>query len=85
MQPLFYTTLYYGLHRSEVLGLKWDAIDFENDTLEIKHTVVKQTTIVAKDKTKNRSWKKKIHFTSRNKGSFAKPKKGITEKQKNIR
>lgn len=59
MQPLIYSTLYYGLRRSEVLGLKWDAIDFENNTLEIKHTVVKHTTIVAKDKTKTAAGKRK--------------------------
>ena len=32
-------TIFYGLRRSEILGLKWDAIDFENDTLIIRHTV----------------------------------------------
>ncbi|MDL2252994.1 site-specific integrase, partial [Ruminococcaceae bacterium OttesenSCG-928-I18] len=30
---------FYGMRRSEVLGLRWDAIDFERDTLTIKHTV----------------------------------------------
>ena len=30
---------FYGMRRSEVLGLKWDAIDFENDTIVIRHTV----------------------------------------------
>ncbi len=59
LQPLIYTTLYYGLRRSEVLGLKWDAVDFVNDTLEIKHTVVEHTTIVAKDKTKTAAGKRK--------------------------
>ena len=29
---LFQVTAFYGLRRSEVLGLKWDAIDFENKT-----------------------------------------------------
>ncbi len=52
LQPLIYVTLYYGLRRSEVLGLKWGAIDFNNDTIEIRHTVVKNLTVVAKDKTK---------------------------------
>mgnify|MGYP000422488815 FL=1 len=52
MQLLIYTTLYYGLRRSEVLNLKWNTADFENDSLEIKNTVVKHTTIVTKDKTK---------------------------------
>lgn len=55
LQGLVYTTLYYGLRRSEVLGLKWDAVDFENNTLEIKHTVVKISTIVAEDTTKTTS------------------------------
>ena len=52
LQPLIYMTLYYGLRRGEVLGLKWSAIDFKNDKIKINHTVVKHTTIVAKDKTK---------------------------------
>ncbi len=30
---------FYGLRRAEVVGLKWDAIDFERGTLTVKHTV----------------------------------------------
>lgn len=30
---------FYGLRRGEVLGLKWDAIDFQRGTLTIKRTV----------------------------------------------
>ena len=30
---------FYGLRRSEVIGLKWDAIDFTNKTIAIRHTV----------------------------------------------
>lgn len=30
---------FYGLRRSEAIGLKWDAIDFQNDTITIRHTV----------------------------------------------
>ena len=30
---------FYGLRRSEVVGLKWEAIDFENKTIAIRHTV----------------------------------------------
>ena len=55
LEPLVYVTLYYGLRRSEVLGLKWDAIDFENNTISIKHVVVKNKTVVAKDSTKSYS------------------------------
>jgi len=53
LQPVLYLTLYYGLRRSEVLGLKWNAIDFSANTLRIQHTVVRQKTLVVKDKTKS--------------------------------
>lgn len=29
---------YYGLRRSEVLGLRWQAIDFEQETISVEHT-----------------------------------------------
>ena len=31
---------YYGLRRSEVLGLRWNAIDFERKTISISHKVI---------------------------------------------
>lgn len=40
------------LRKSEILGLKWSAIDFKKDRIKINHTVVKHTSVVAKDKTK---------------------------------
>ena len=51
---------FYGLRRSEVVGLKWDAIDFERKTISIRHTVVQFTMdgknhIVQKDSTKTKS------------------------------
>ncbi len=45
-------SLYYGLRRSEVLGLKWSAVDFGRNTITINHTIVKNLTIEAKDTTK---------------------------------
>lgn len=51
---------FYGLRRSEALGLKWSAIDLVNRTITIKHTVTsgslngKLITIV-KDRTKNKA------------------------------
>ncbi len=53
--PLLYITVIYGLRRSEVLGLKWDSINFENKTICIKHTVVCCTQLVEKDSTKTDS------------------------------
>lgn len=40
-----------------MLGIKWDSIDFENNTLTIKHTVVKSETkkIIEQDTTKTAS------------------------------
>lgn len=55
LYPLIRTAIVYGLRRSELLGLKWDSLDFENGTLVIRHTVVKVYTTVAKDKTKTKS------------------------------
>ncbi|MBQ7171925.1 MAG: site-specific integrase [Clostridia bacterium] len=55
LQALVYVTLYYGLRRSEVLGLRWSAIDFDRNTLSINHTVVKNRTIVKKDTVKSQT------------------------------
>ena len=52
LYPVVVITLYYGLRRSEVLGLRWSAVDFRNDTISIEHTVVKNLTIESKDSTK---------------------------------
>lgn len=53
LYPVIKLTIVYGLRRSEVLGLKWDSVDFEAETLMIKHTVSKVSKVVEKDKTKN--------------------------------
>ena len=51
---------FYGLRRSEVLGLKWDAIDFQQNTITIKHTITScrvngRLVEVASDTTKTKS------------------------------
>ena len=51
---------FYGLRRSEIMGLRWQAIDFESNTITIDHTVVQfrtggETKIVSKERTKNKS------------------------------
>lgn len=55
LYPLVLVTLYYGLRRSEVLGLKWEAIDRGRGEIRIVHTVVKNLTTVCKDRTKTPS------------------------------
>lgn len=58
--PVF-LALYYGLRRSEVAGLMWDAIDFKNRQITISHVVVAvqmkgyKTIYDAKDRPKNRA------------------------------
>ncbi|MBQ8301375.1 MAG: hypothetical protein IJX57_05370 [Clostridia bacterium] len=39
LHDMIYITFMYGFHRSELMGLKWSAIDFENGTLTVRHTV----------------------------------------------
>lgn len=51
---------FYGLRRSEVIGLKWDAIDFERNTITVQHTVTScnvdgKNMLVAADRTKTKS------------------------------
>ena len=53
-------TAFYGFRRSEVIGLRWSAINLDNGTITVSHTVtrgmkngVKQ--VICEDKTKNKS------------------------------
>ena len=51
---------FYGLRRSEIIGLQWKAIDFESNRITINHTVVQtlvdgKMQILSKDRTKNKS------------------------------
>ena len=55
LHDMIYLTFMYGLRRSELMGLKWDAIDFSGGTVSINHTVVVHNIVVEKDKTKNAS------------------------------
>lgn len=61
--PLVKITALYGLRRSELLGLRWDSIDFEAKTMTIRHTVAKVTEVIAKDKTKNASSRRTFPLT----------------------
>lgn len=51
---------YYGLRRSEIIGLRWSAIDFDRKTITINHVVVdvsenKTKKLLKKDRTKTKS------------------------------
>jgi integrase len=51
---------FYGLRRSEVIGLRWESINFETNSITIEHTVTEalidgKRITVADDKTKSKS------------------------------
>lgn len=52
---------FYGFRRSEVIGLKWSAVDFENDTITIDHTITQSNgKLIIRDKTKTKSSKRTL-------------------------
>ena len=63
LYPLIRLTALYGLRRSEALGLCWDCVNFEAETITIRRTVSKVMTVVAKDKTKNNSSRRSFPMT----------------------
>jgi len=51
---------FYGFRRSEIVGLKWSTVDFDNNTITIQFTVTScnidgKRQIVEKERTKNKS------------------------------
>lgn len=54
LKPAVFLALFTGLRRSEVLGLKWDCVDFDRNTISIRNTVVKITSVIERQATKNR-------------------------------
>ena len=53
---------YYGLRRSELLGLKWSSINWKKSTITIEHTVVRIVSIISEDNTKTRSGTRTLYF-----------------------
>ena len=52
LYAIFYLTIFFGLRREEVLGLKWSAINFKTKTMRINHTVTKGTKVNRLNRTK---------------------------------
>lgn len=50
--PLIKIAAVYGMRRSELLGLKWDSVDFINKQVTVQHVVSRFTTTVEKNDTK---------------------------------
>ena len=39
LEDIVIVTAFYGFRRSEVLGLRWQSIDFDNNIISVNHTV----------------------------------------------
>ena len=83
--PLLKITAIYGLRRSEVLGLKWDSINFEAGTVTIRHTVSGVTKAVEKDKTKNTSSYRSFPLTEEARQIFLAAKEAEEENRRLFR
>ena len=51
---------FYGLRRSEAVGLRWKSVNFESNTITVNHTITMpyldgKRTLLAEDRTKNKS------------------------------
>ena len=56
LETVIRLTATYGLRRSEVCGLRWESVDFENGTISICHTAVSNKNgVIYADATKTRS------------------------------
>lgn len=62
LMPIAFMGAYYGLRRSEILGLKWSAVDFDKKLITINHTVVRVKTIDESDNTKTPEGKRSLNL-----------------------
>ena len=78
LETVIRLTATYGLRRSEVCGLRWESVDFENGTISIRHTAVSSKNgIIYSDATKTRSSCRTLPLT----GSMAQYLKAVRDRQ----
>lgn len=82
--------LFYGLRREEAIGLKWQNIDFDNDTFLIAHTVTETKVdghlqMVKEDLTKNSSSYRSLPLVAPVKELLSEKKQSIQEYRKLFR
>ena len=78
---------FYGLRRGEVLGLKWDAIDFERNTITIKRTIASvnidgKVTIIEQNSAKTKSSLRTLPLVSQFREYFLSVKEAQKENKK---
>jgi integrase len=65
MEAVIKLTAYYGFRRSEILGLRWSSIDFEENVIDVNHTAIKMDSgTVYCDKCKNESSFRKLPLSN---------------------
>lgn len=83
-EKLYYITdigIRYGLRRSELLGLKWSAIDFEEKEIVINHTIVRiEQGDVGRDNVKTKSSHRRLPLLESIEGDLL----DIMERQKEL-
>ena len=75
MYELFYLTLFFGLRREEILGLRWSAVDLKKQTMAINHTVTKGTAVNRVNTTKTSSSAREYPLTDEQIEMFKRLKK----------
>ena len=53
IEPAVKLALFLGLRRSEVAGLRWSDVDFQNNIIHIRNTVVKISSVIEEENTKS--------------------------------
>ncbi|SDA79263.1 Site-specific recombinase XerD [Butyrivibrio sp. INlla18] len=87
MELLIRMVCFYGLRKSEVLGLKWSAINFDEDTFVIRHVVTKarvdgKKIIVRKDRPKRKASYRTMPLVDAFKQDLLEMKRKQTENRK---
>ncbi len=75
-------TVLFGLRRSEVLGLQWDAVDFDAKRFTIRSVVTGVTTIYEKDKPKTAASRRSFALTPVAREIFEEVKREETENRR---
>lgn len=63
LYELFFVTLFFGLRREEVVGLRWSCIDFKEKTLKVNHTVTVGMNVNRLNSTKTDASRRKYPLT----------------------
>lgn len=63
LEPAIMLGLFLGLRKSECLGLRWQDIDFENDVVHIRNTVVRShSKVIEQEQTKSKAGKRDLYL-----------------------